>query len=166
MLTQEIDGENHFINYEYDGLGNIIKKTTESNEVTTYTYDKHSVISMIDDLNNTERYETNLNKQVTKKIQKDGRIYKYNYVRAKRFTSTIDSMNYRINLIYSLGDDILKTTDTLGRQVNYEYDVLHNLTKKIDVMVKMNFIHMIEAMLLKRLIDEKLLKTLSKFTKQ
>ena len=121
---------------------------------------------MIDDLNNTERYETNLNKQVTKKIQKDGRIYKYNYDIAKRFINTIDSMNYRINLIYSLGDDILKTTDTLGRQVNYEYDVLHNLTKKIDVMVKMNFIHMIEAMLLKRLIDEKLLKTLSKFTKQ
>ena len=75
-------------------------------------------------------------------------------------------MNYRINLIYSLGDDISITTDTLGRQVNYEYDILHNLTKKIDVMVKMNFIHMIEAMLLKRLIDEQLLKTLSKFTKQ
>ena len=50
----------------------------------------------------------------------------------KHLTSTIDPMNYRINLIYSLGDDILKTTDTLGRQVNYEYDILHNQTKKID----------------------------------
>ena len=61
----------------YDGIGNILKKTTESNEITTYTYDKHNIMtSMTDALNNTERYETNLNKQVVKKIQKDGTIYK------------------------------------------------------------------------------------------
>ena len=87
---------------------------------------------MTDALGNTERYETNLNSQITKKIQKDGTIYQYNYDRAKRLINTIDPMNYRINLIYSLGDDILKTTDTLGRQVNYEYDILHNQIKKID----------------------------------
>ena len=132
-LTKEIDGENHFIKYEYDGLGNILKKTTESNEVTTYTYDRHNIMtSMTDALGNTERYETNLNSQITKKIQKDGTIYQYNYDRAKRLINTIDPMNYRINLIYSIGDDIVKTTDTLGRQVNYEYDILHNQTKKID----------------------------------
>ena len=94
--------------------------------------------SMTDALGNTERYETNLNKQVVKKIQKDGTIYKYNYDRVKRLTSTIDPMNYRINMEYSLGDDVLKTTDTLGRQVNYEYDILHNLTKKTDANGKYN----------------------------
>ena len=87
---------------------------------------------MTDALGSTERYETNLNKQITKKIQKDGTVYHYNYDRAKRLINTIDPMNYRINLIYSIGDDIVKTTDTLGRQVNYEYDILHNQTKKID----------------------------------
>ena len=34
-LTKEIDGENHFVKYEYDGLGDILNKTTESNEITT-----------------------------------------------------------------------------------------------------------------------------------
>ena len=83
---------------------------------------------MTDALGNTERYETNLNSKITKKIQKDGTIYQYNYDRAKRLINTIDPMNYRINLIYSLGDDIVKTTDTLGREVSYEYDIMHNLT--------------------------------------
>ena len=50
----------------------------------------------------------------------------------KHIISTINPMNYWINLIYSIGDDVLKTTDTLGHEVSYEYDILHNQIKKID----------------------------------
>lgn len=55
-------------------------------------------------------------------------MYTYTYDDVHRLTGIETPLGYQQNLFYSDADDVLKTSDSMGRTSFYEYDVMHRLT--------------------------------------
>ncbi|MFZ5968694.1 MAG: RHS repeat-associated core domain-containing protein [Bacillota bacterium] len=159
-LIEEKNAKNAVISYEYDEFNRLIRKKAPaadgSTAVTRYIYDvmgnlikeispnhydaSKDTPSLVDTMIGISYAYDVMNRRISTSSPEDELIEYIEYNQVGRIQKVIDGLRYTGDAAASKGTTyhydslgrVLKMTDALGYSMNYEYDVLDNLTKKID----------------------------------
>jgi len=121
------DAQNSEITFTYDGLDRVTDVNYPTDVDTSYTYDSYTGLPAPPaGLNNPEGRLTSISDNA-------GSTHYYYDVQGRlgQSNKTIDSKDYIKNYVYDSNDNLISMTDTNGRETNYTYNKLNQITSII-----------------------------------
>ena len=131
-LTTVTDAKGQTTTFEYNLLGNLIKKQVPLGNITAYTYDASGNLKTKTDANaNTITYSYDIVNRLTQKLYPDGNTAAYQYDTRGRLTQ---AQNQHIGYTYQYDANgrITGFTDSASKTLQYAYDANSNRTSMID----------------------------------
>ncbi len=126
-LTGPLGGTTHF---EYDNMGRLVSETTPTGGTVTYGYNELNVKDYIQNAKGQIRkcYYDALGRITGYICEEDTVSYTYD---ANGNVKTISDKNGTVEREFDALNRVTKYTDTFGRTIGYEYDVVGNLKRLI-----------------------------------
>ncbi|MCI8545540.1 MAG: RHS repeat protein, partial [Bacilli bacterium] len=116
--------------YEYDGVGNLLKKTTGENVVTEYQYNKNYQITktILDNITQEMISYDNMG-NVIEKTDSNGNITKYSYDKRNNVIKETSPKNFITTHSYDSNNRLIKTKEQ-DKTTVYSYDKFDNVISK------------------------------------
>jgi len=117
--------------YEYDGVGNIIKKTTGENVVTKYEYNKNYQVTktILDNITQEEKMYDNMGNIIIK-TDSNGNATNYIYDKRNNVIKETNARNLVIIYSYDYNNRLIETKDAKNNVIHYVYDKFDNVISK------------------------------------
>ena len=117
--------------YSYDDAGRLSEKTHTDATRSTYTYDGIGNLIRMDDPSGTTEYTYDHRDRLVRIDYPGDRWLEFTYDAARRRTSSLDHLGYRLNYHYDLAGRTANLTDGSDVEVvRYEYDLIGRLSRK------------------------------------
>jgi len=134
-ILRKTDATGAVWQYTYDDNGNALTSTDPLGNVTTKTYDWHNnLLTERNQLNETTSYTYNNFSQVLTTTDPLGNITTNEYDASGNLTRTVDARGNPTVYTYDAKGNRLTETDALSHLTQYEYDASGNPTKKTDAL--------------------------------
>ena len=116
--------------YEYDGVGNLLKKITGENVVTEYQYNKNYQITktILDNITQEMISYDNMG-NVIEKTDPNGNVTKYSYDKRNNVIKETSSKNFITTHSYDFNNRLIKTKEQ-NKTIVYSYDKFDNVISK------------------------------------
>lgn len=155
-ITLVTDAEGHTKQFKYSDGGLLIGVIDANGFNTRYAYDKRNRLTSViqsddndvfelDTFNRNNKkqritsYNYDLNSNITSIVNPENIIQQFTYDDADRLISRLDEDQYLTQFTYNLDDTVKSILLDDGRQVDYVYDDLKNITAINDWLGTMNF---------------------------
>jgi RHS repeat-associated protein len=128
-LTSITDAKGNTTTYQYDSLGRLLNETDPLGRITSYSYDAGGNLTARTDANgNTIKYTYDSLGRLLKKTYPDNTTESFTYD-AGGNVLTAGNQNISNTMTYDAANRLTAVSDSLGRTINYQYDILGNRTQ-------------------------------------
>ena len=133
-LPSEIaDGLGNKIRLEYDGRGNVVRRTDPLGETETMEYDaRNRLVQTVDKNGNASRFEFDGNNNLIERTNALGQTVRLVYDAGDRLVETIDTRGGSSKRAYDAVGRVISETNAAGDTIRRRYDEVGNLLAVID----------------------------------